>query len=68
MIPLTHQIDHGSVITQFTLSKVNEDLFRVIIGKFDKPEKEAKRIEFNKTEIYLTKSELDGLREFVKGM
>lgn len=68
MIPLTYQIDHGSIITQFTLSKVKDDLFRVVIGKYDKPEDESKRIIFNNTEIYLSKSELDGLRDFVKGI
>lgn len=59
MTPLIHQIDHGGVITQFALSKVNDDLYRIIIGKWDKPETEDKRIVFNNTEIYLTKMQLD---------
>lgn len=66
MKPLTYQIDHGGVLTQVALAKINDDMYRIIVGKYDKPETEDKRIVFNNTEIYLTKQELVTMIETFK--
>lgn len=57
-----HKIDHGGVITSFTIAEVEVNkMYQLIIEKTDKPSEGTKPLEFNKKEIYLSKQELHHL-------